>query len=323
MLLMYRQSLLAVATCLTLSAAPAVAQDLVVTQFGAAFSGAPYAIALDQGYFKEAGVDITGIVAGAGGGTTARNVMASELGYGEVVLSAALAGALEGQDIKIVNIGSRTVDDLVLLVKPNSEIRSLSQLAGKKVAFSNPKSLSEVITALAVEKAGLSQDKVQRIALGSLGATITALDGDSVDVAATLNIGMGARSQKFRILLDSSKDLKPMVQSVGVATGDLIRKNPEKLRAIIEARRKGTDFLYANPAKSIKILEKYFDRIKPDVLEKAITVLLEARHWSRGDFEVDRLNQASHGLRLVDALKADVAWDRVLDKSFLPADLRN
>lgn len=314
--------LLTITACLGSFATPASAADLVVTQFGSAFSGAPYAIALEQGYFKDAGVDITGIVAGAGGGTTARNVMASELGYGEVVLSAALAGVLEGQDIKIVNIGSRTVDDLVLMVKPNSDIRSVSQLAGKKIGFSNPKSLSEVITALAVEKGGVPIDRAQRLALGSLGGTLTALESDSIDVAATLYIAMGARSQKYRILLDGAKDLPPMVQSVGVATGDLIRKNPEKLRAMIEARRKGTDFLYANPAKSIKILEKYFDRIKPDVLEKAILSLVEIRHWSRGDFEMDRLNAATHGLKLIGGLSKEVVWDSVLDKSFLPNDLK-
>ena len=40
--------------------------------------------------FKRAGVDITGVISGAGGGTSVRNVIASSLGYGEVVLPAAV-----------------------------------------------------------------------------------------------------------------------------------------------------------------------------------------------------------------------------------------
>ena len=97
---------------LVLAAAPAKAEDIVITQFGAAFAGNPFAVGIEGGYFKKAGVNITGVIAGAGGGTSVRNVIASELGYGEVVLSAAVAAIQEGQDIKVVNVGARTVADI-------------------------------------------------------------------------------------------------------------------------------------------------------------------------------------------------------------------
>ena len=94
-----------------LAAAPAAAEDVVITQFGAAFAGNPFGVAIDGGYFKQAGVDITGVISGSGGGTSVRNVIASSLGYGEVVVSAAVAAIQEGQDIRIVNIGARSVAD--------------------------------------------------------------------------------------------------------------------------------------------------------------------------------------------------------------------
>lgn len=299
------------------------AKDLVVTQFGIVLSGAPYAVAIEKGYFKEAGVDITDIVPGSGGGTTARNMMAGDLGYGEVVLSAAIAGALEGQDIRIVNVGSRTIDDLVLLVKPNSDITSVSQLAGKKIGISNPKSLSEVISVLAVEKGGVPIDKVQRVTLGSLGGTLTALENGSTDVAATLLIGMGERSKKYRVLINGATDLQPMVQSVGVATGDLMRKDPKTLRAILDARAKGVDFIYSHPKEATDLIRKYFSKLKPEVFEQDMLELVKQKHWSRGDFEMDRLNAAAHGLKLIGALDQDVPWEKVLDKSFLPAPAKN
>jgi ABC-type nitrate/sulfonate/bicarbonate transport system substrate-binding protein len=49
-----------------LTAPAAHAEDVVVTQFGAAFAGNPFAVAIEGGYFKRAGVDITGVVSGAG-----------------------------------------------------------------------------------------------------------------------------------------------------------------------------------------------------------------------------------------------------------------
>ena len=51
------------------SRAAARAEDLVVTHYASLLYGTPYAIALDKGYFKQAGVDVTGILTSKGGGT--------------------------------------------------------------------------------------------------------------------------------------------------------------------------------------------------------------------------------------------------------------
>ena len=79
---------------------PAVAEQITVTHWGVLMYGAPYAIAIEKGYYKEAGLDIDGVLTSKGGGTTMRNVMASSLPYGEVALSAALAAMKQGIDLK-------------------------------------------------------------------------------------------------------------------------------------------------------------------------------------------------------------------------------
>ena len=150
------------------SAGPANAVDLVVTQYKNDPSGAPYGIALEKGFFKNRGLDVTGIVSGAGGGSSVRNAMASELGYGDVTAAPVIAAAEQGQDIKIVSFTSRSLADLVLIVMPNSPIKTPADLKGKKFGISNPKSLGEMMGVLVMEKAGLKQGDVQMTALGSL-----------------------------------------------------------------------------------------------------------------------------------------------------------
>ena len=59
---------------------PAVAEDILVTQYKADPSGAPYGVAIDKGFFKAAGVDITGVISGEGGGSSVRAVLASDGG---------------------------------------------------------------------------------------------------------------------------------------------------------------------------------------------------------------------------------------------------
>src|ERR1700751_3860623 len=54
---------------------PARSETITVTHWGSAFYGAPYAVAMAKGFFKKRGLDITGILTSAGGGTSVRNTL--------------------------------------------------------------------------------------------------------------------------------------------------------------------------------------------------------------------------------------------------------
>src|SRR5258707_13173527 len=98
-----RAAALAASAAFALAAAiPAKAEEISVTHWGTLMYGTPYAVALKMGFFKEAGVNVTGILTSKGGGTTVRNVLEGGLPYGEVALSAAVAAMQENTDIKIV-----------------------------------------------------------------------------------------------------------------------------------------------------------------------------------------------------------------------------
>jgi NitT/TauT family transport system substrate-binding protein len=68
----------------------AQAETITVTHWGGQFYGVPYAVAMEKGFFKKNGVDITGILTAAGGGTAVRNTLAGGIPFGEVSLAAAV-----------------------------------------------------------------------------------------------------------------------------------------------------------------------------------------------------------------------------------------
>jgi NitT/TauT family transport system substrate-binding protein len=150
----------AIAALFAFAAAPAAAEDVLITQYKADPSGAPYGVAIEKGFFKKAGIDITGVISGAGGGTSVRSAIASELGFGDVSPAPVIAAVEQGQDIKIVSLGSRSLADNVVIVMPNSPVKSVRDLKGKKFAISNPKSLGEMTAVLVFEQAGLKPDDV-------------------------------------------------------------------------------------------------------------------------------------------------------------------
>jgi NitT/TauT family transport system substrate-binding protein len=103
------------------------ASDFAVSQYGRVTATLPWAVALEKGYFTDAGIKIDHIISGEGGGTTLRNMLASD------------------------HIG-----EIALVANPKGDIHKVRDLQGKKAGFTNPKSTSELLLRLALKEAGMS-----------------------------------------------------------------------------------------------------------------------------------------------------------------------
>ena len=302
---------------------PSAAEDLLVTQYKNDPSGAPYGIALAKGLFKKHGVEITDIISGAGGGNSVRNAMATTLGYGDVTAAPVIAAADQGQDVKIVSITGRSLADLVLIVMPNSPLKTPADLKGKKFAISNPKSLGEMMGVLVMEKAGLKQGDVQMVALGGLSGALTALENGVVDATAMPVILFRQRGgeSKYRVLV-GPKDLPLIPSQIGMATGKAIKETPQKLRAIQAARREGTKFIYENTDEAIQILSKVYEPLPAKDVGIMVKELAAAKFWSEGRIEMPLLENAARAMKYVGMLEKDVDLKKMVDNSFLPSDLQ-
>src|ERR1700749_533491 len=92
------------------------AEQIVVSNFGVAANGMPYAVAMEKGFFKEEGADVSGVLSSAGGGTTVRNLMTGHLSFGEIDLAGTVAAIQQGADLKIISEDVLTVAEFVWAV---------------------------------------------------------------------------------------------------------------------------------------------------------------------------------------------------------------
>ncbi|MFO1082036.1 MAG: ABC transporter substrate-binding protein [Reyranellaceae bacterium] len=307
---------------LGLAALPAArAEDIVVTHYASLLYGVPYAIALEKGWFKAGGLDITGILTSKGGGTSVRNMMAGDTLFAEVALPAALSALKEGFKIKILSGGTDGASGF-WVTRPGEKIDKPEDLKGKRFVYSRPKSVSESVILALLKSYGLSASDVKMVAIGDFGAGLTALEHNKVDIAI---IPEPIYSQKekegihYKILPWLDARLPAYTQTVGIATEETVATKGDKLRALIDARRKGVEFLYANPKEAAAILAKAYN-LAPDVAASALqnTLKQNPTWWNPGELKQPLMEAMAEALGSVGALQLPVDWQAAIAPGFAP-----
>lgn len=311
---------LAMTASLTASTA-ARADEISVTQWGSSLYGLPYAVAMDQGLFKKADVDVTGILSSGGGGTTVRNILASKLPYGEVAIAAALAAQRQGLDVVIVNAGTRSVAEATMVTMPNSPVKTVADLTGKKVAITSPKGVSEMLLLMVLKENGVDASQVQRVASGGYVNGLTMLEQGAVAGAVLIEPLSIVRKDRYTTLYNAGQVLKPMTTSVGITTRAFAKEHPDTLRAIIAGRAMGVATTYQDPAAAAKLLETSF-KLTPEVAKEAVDNMIKSRMWTEGEFDKEELDRMIEGLKIIGEVKENVDWSKLVDSSFLPAAVK-
>ena len=319
-----RALLAALALSLGLGTA-ARAEEIVVTHYGSLLYGTPYAVALDKGYFKQAGVDIASILTSKGGGTSVRNMMAGDTLFGEVALPAALSAIKEGFPIKIIS-GGTDGPSAFWVTRPGEKIDTPEDLKGKRFVYSRPKSVSESNILAVLKSHGIKPSEVTMVAIGDFGAGLTALEHNKIDIAIIpepiYSQKMKAGS-KYKIISWLDAKLPPYSQTVGIATNDTIAKQGDKLRAVIEGRRKGVDLIYANQKEAAASLAKGYN-LPPDIAASALAGLLkQSPAWfGHGELKMKLMELTAQSLIETGAYEGTVDWKAAIDDRFLPKDLQ-
>ena len=298
---------------------PVNAYDLVVSQYGRITATLPWAVAMEKGYFADAHVKIDHIISGEGGGTTLRNMLASDLPYGEVATSAALAAIRSGIDIVIVNAASNHIGEIALVANPKSDIHRIQDLIGKKAGFTGPESTSDILLRLALEQSGLT-GKVETVATGGFGGGLTLLDSGGIDAAPLVDPILTLQPDRYRIILHFADLIPRMAWLVGITTRRFAAENPELLRKLIDIHRRGVDDIYQHHDDAMRIYAKIWQQNPRDVSTYFPKYFGYQGEWSRGRFQKEALDKMSQGLQLTGEIKGPVDWNSVIDQHFLPKD---
>jgi NitT/TauT family transport system substrate-binding protein len=303
-------------------AADPVSGTITVTHWGGQFYGAPYAVAMDKGFFRNRGVDVTGVLTADGGGTAVRNTTAGDIPFGEVSLAAAVQAINAGQKLRIVSAGVQSVGDQAWAVKRGSSIHSLKDLAGKKIGYTSPGSVSNMVILMALKASGMTASQVKLVPAGDLGANLAAAANGSLDAGFTDEYQLDENKNLVQAAFLVRDVLNPqMMQTVCIVDTDYAKSHPDVVKALIAGRRDGLEFLKAHPDEAAAITGKAYS-VEAAPIAKHFAELLPINYWSDGRFDYDAMNHMVEGLQIIGQLKGNPDWSTMVDSSFLPPDLR-
>jgi NitT/TauT family transport system substrate-binding protein len=295
-------------------------EKLAIAEYGRLTSTLPWAVAFKKGYLKGDGLNVVDIISSGVGGGGLRNVLASNLGVGNVGTTTAIAAIDQGMDLRIVMCNADHIGDLTWATTKDSGIHSIEDLAGKKVAFTAPRSTTEMVLRAALLKAGLA-GKVEILAIGGLGPGLTALAHGAVDATPLVDPTLTLQPDKYRILFHGYDIFPKFTYSVVVATREFTQKYPGKLRRVLGARRRAVEFMEQNRDETAAIYAQLFE-FSLDDAKKLLPKYYEWGQWSHGQFSKEGLKAVSDGMQLVGQIDKPVDWSKVIDQSFLDPDQR-
>src|SRR5207237_2151717 len=119
------------------------------------------------------------------------------------------------------------------------------------------KSVSDMVTSMMLDANAL-RGRVERKSIGGVGSGLTALREGAVDLTYVTHPVWARQKNNFRLVFNSTEWAPRVMQTVGVVKTEFLKKNPNLIRGIIEARRKAVEFIKTNPDEAAAIMAKEY-----------------------------------------------------------------
>lgn len=243
--------LAAVLMCGVTAAAQAAADKMVVGVIPVP-GDAPLQLAISDGTFRDAGLDVT-LKTAQGFGPNLASVLNGEIQVGFASSVPILVAASRGAPIQVVAVAEYTAqeaetDPLTLMVRPDSGIDRPAALAGKTVALVALGSSDSVALKRCIARDGgdASQVKLMEVGVADLLPSLEAGRVDAVFIAGPGRV-RGNRAGMKEAFAPLSCGMPGLPQGAYFVNKTYVKANPDVVKRFAQAINKASAAAMANP----------------------------------------------------------------------------
>ncbi|HEX6359960.1 ABC transporter substrate-binding protein [Actinophytocola sp.] len=231
---------------------------------------APIYLGKQKGFFADRNIDLT-LKPAEAGTETVPAVLEGDLQFGFSNVVTLLLAQAQGLPVKVVSNGTNSTgvegaDFGSLMVRGDSPIRSVKDLAGKKVAVNVLQNVVELAVRASAEKANIDPESIEYVKLGFPEMPAALADG-RVDAAFVVEpFQQVVLSQGGRAIASSLVDIAPdLTVAVYFTSKQMVAENPDLARRFTEAMNESLAYADTHPDEVREILPTY-TRIGPEVI---------------------------------------------------------
>jgi NitT/TauT family transport system substrate-binding protein len=268
-----------------LADAPAVAQERALKKvtFSLDFivlgRHAPLYVALDKGYYKEEGLDVS-FVPAKGTGAAIQNVDSGIAQIGFIDVASLVVARANGSAVKVVSVIYQKAPYCLFSLDPGANVTKISDLEGLTVG-SNAGSFIPSIAKALMRKNGFDPNKLKvesiepsaRIAM-LVTDKIAAIDFFNITRPAVERAAKEAKNAKVRTFLFADHGLDLYSNGIG-ATETYLKENPEVVKAFVRATLRGYQYTFKHFQEAAEIIQKYSKALKNDITVEELKIVEE------------------------------------------------
>ncbi|MGK5678416.1 ABC transporter substrate-binding protein [Actinoplanes sp. URMC 104] len=247
-----------------------------LTSFGT-FGRDSYAyVALEKGYFKDAGFDVE-VKPGSGSGENIKSIVAGNAQFTPIDLTGGLIAA-GGKDkttgfTAVAAVQQRTMSAIISL--EGNGINAPKDLEGKTIA-DQPGSVVKTLFPTYAKLANVDSTKVKFVS-GKAQDLIGTLASGRVQGIGQFVVGKPTvetvAKGKTAVVLPYSDFLQDLYGNVLITSTKYAQDNPEKVKKFSAALLKGLSDSIQNPDEAGKIMQKYVQTAKPEGVAAELTLM--------------------------------------------------
>jgi ABC-type nitrate/sulfonate/bicarbonate transport system substrate-binding protein len=280
------------------------------------FDFTPLDIGMAKGFFQKHGLDLD-ITSFAGSAKLQQGLAADAIDIG-LGSGPELAFVAKGAPVLGICAYAGPVN-LMMVVRPDSGIKTVADLKGKRISASTVGSLTDWVTREVSRQQGWGNDGIVVTPLGTNEAQVAAMrsketEGLAVDPAGAFELeekGVG------KILLRYSTVAPVFINHVSYATNKIIAEHPEQLKAFLAAWFDTVAWMKANKNETVKLASPVMHA----------TLDITARDYDEtmptfsdtGKFEPAALKVLSRSFVQMGALPAEPDMSKLYTEKFLPS----
>ncbi|WP_158232429.1 MULTISPECIES: ABC transporter substrate-binding protein [unclassified Sporosarcina] len=253
--------------------------DITFAEPARILSFAPLYIAIEEGYFKDQGINAE-ISSGGGGSQVIATLLSGDSQFAINAPRAMFSALDSGEDlIAIQSLNSALTYEVALSNKYleskkidfNSPLeKKLGALEGATIGIDQIGDSSDVYLRYLMEKYNFDQSKMKAVKLTGSGPKIGGMQENIIDggvqsppfTALAEDNGAG----KLALRLSEEEDYADLVWEVVFAKKEYIDNNPEIAKKVVKALGQGIELARDNPEKAAATITSYFDGIDEEMI---------------------------------------------------------